>query len=265
MPTALRTIFGRLDDWLQLRPTRPVVLNPVLPSEVLSDVWSDEQYVNFRDKVHQYREWIDDAYEEEDRDESIGKWRRIFGTDFAKGVTLDKAARISEAGMMLVAHGGIVSGSEDLVARFIRLGEAALPQGFDRLPHKDRPTWRRATANTFDVRVFSSLHWQERGASFGAAQSGQSIEKDRWLRFEARTTYGLPLGGDFEVHWRVTNTDLEAYRAGQLRGQFAASEEGHARWEHSKYRGVHSVEAFVLRRRDRFLMAQSKPFYVVIK
>lgn len=30
-PSALQTIMGRLDDWLQARPEKPAVLNPVLP------------------------------------------------------------------------------------------------------------------------------------------------------------------------------------------------------------------------------------------
>ncbi len=51
----------------------------------------------------------------------------------------------------------------------------------------------------FDVRVVASLHRQERVGGVGASQSGQPIDKDRWLRFEARTTDGLQLGGDFEA------------------------------------------------------------------
>lgn len=49
LPTALKTIVGRLDDWLQANPSRPTVTNPMLTSEVLSDLWDDARYVNFRD------------------------------------------------------------------------------------------------------------------------------------------------------------------------------------------------------------------------
>ncbi|WP_342238722.1 SMODS domain-containing nucleotidyltransferase [Inquilinus sp. OTU3971] len=91
LPTALKTIVGRLDDWLQSNPYRPIVANPVLSSEVLSDLWNDDRYTNFREKIHTYRTWIDDAYAESDRDESIGKWRRVFGDDFARSVVIEKA------------------------------------------------------------------------------------------------------------------------------------------------------------------------------
>ncbi len=36
---------------------------------------------NFRKTMHRYRGWIDDAYDEADRKESIRKWRRVFGDD----------------------------------------------------------------------------------------------------------------------------------------------------------------------------------------
>src|SRR5690606_30349621 len=88
--TALKTIFGRMDDWLQLNPTKPAVTNPYLPNENFADAWTDEQYGNFRERIHNYREWIDDAYDEQDRVESIAKWRRVFGEDFAAGVVVNE-------------------------------------------------------------------------------------------------------------------------------------------------------------------------------
>ena len=90
LPTALRTIVGRLDDWLQANSQRPAIANPVLASEILSDLWDDAQYANFRDMVNTYRIWIDDAFAEPDREESIGKWRRVFGDDFAQSAVLRK-------------------------------------------------------------------------------------------------------------------------------------------------------------------------------
>lgn len=53
-PTALKTMFGRLDDWLRLRPTKPAVTNPFLPSENFADGWTDEQYENFRNKINSF-------------------------------------------------------------------------------------------------------------------------------------------------------------------------------------------------------------------
>ena len=50
----------------------PVVPNPKLPQEDQAGGLDQTQYGNFRDKVDLYRGWIDDAYVEPDRDESIG-------------------------------------------------------------------------------------------------------------------------------------------------------------------------------------------------
>ncbi|MHC2295512.1 SMODS domain-containing nucleotidyltransferase [Bradyrhizobium barranii] len=71
-PTALKTVFGRLDDWCQLNPTKPNVNNPFLQSENFAESWTDEQYVNFRERVSTYRGWIDEAYDEADRNERAG-------------------------------------------------------------------------------------------------------------------------------------------------------------------------------------------------
>lgn len=268
LPTALRTVVGRLDDWLQARPSKPTVTNPMLASEALSELWDEARYANFRDKIHMYRGWIDDAYAEPDRDESIGKWRRVFGDDFAKSVTLEKAARVSDEARLLVESAassapGLVG---DLVALFSRLGRRALPPGFDRLPHKQRPRWRTLPSSLFQVSVSASLHSRRNGAWVESPASGSGpLPKRHWLKFQARTGVGGPVGGDLDVHWRVTNTDQEATRAQALRGGFETSDDGSCRWEQLEYRGIHTVEAFVVRKRDQVLVAQSEPFYVVIE
>jgi hypothetical protein len=268
LPTALKTIVDRLDDWLQANPSRPTVTNPVLSGEVFSDLWDDARYGNFRDKIHTYREWIDDAYGETDRDESIGKWQRVFGDDFAKGAVVEKAARVSEEAVSLAKGAALARPGfqGDLVTLFTTFGRSVLPPGFDRLPHKKRPIWKRVSQAPFRVGVSATRHSaRDRGVWIDSPLSGTPLSKGQWLRFQALTETGTPLGGDFEVQWRVANTDREASRENQLRGGFESSNDGSCRWEHLAYRGVHSVEAFVVRKRDGMLVAQSDPFYVVIE
>jgi hypothetical protein len=62
-PTCLRTLMGRLDDWLQKNTYLPDIRNPVLHSEVQSSVWDQSQFNNFRDKINLYRSWIDECRE----------------------------------------------------------------------------------------------------------------------------------------------------------------------------------------------------------
>ena len=75
----------------------------------------------------------------------------------------------------------------------------------------------------------------------------------------------MPLPKTYLVKWRITNTDKTAKDAGELRGGFYASEGGTGRWESLTYRGVHMAEAFVVRRADDALVAQSEPFFVVVE
>jgi len=265
LPTALKTIVGRLDDWLQANEQRPTVRNPVLASEILSDLWDDDQYANFRDKINTYRTWIDDAFAEPDRDESIGKWRRVFGDDFAQSVALEKATQVSVNA--LVEHTELAKSAyaADLVTLFSRFGLRALPEGFDHLPHKQRPPWRTAPRPLFQVNIVASFHDSWPGTALNTVSSGDGpLPKHKWLRFQARTSVGLPIPGDFEIRWRVTNTDEAARKANCLRGGFEKCNDGSSRWETLEYRGVHTIEAFILRKRDKLLVAWSRPFYVVI-
>jgi len=267
IPTALKTVVGRLDDWLQARPSRPEVRNPVLWTEVISGSWDDTKYANFRERVHTYREWIDDAYDEADREESIGKWRRVFGDDFAKAVVLDEASKVSAKAEVLAKSifGDAAAVGRDLVELVKRLGARALPRGFNHLSHMQRPIWRTASQPSFSVAVMATLHAGKNGSRLGEARSLEPLPKSRWLRFVAVAGNGIPLGRDFDVRWRVTNTDREAAAVGCLRGGFERSDDGASRWEQLSYRGVHMVEAFVIRKRDNLLVAVSPPFYVTIE
>lgn len=267
-PTALKTIVGRLDNWLQANPTLPTVVNPTLTTETFSSAWDDSKYANFRDKIHTYREWIDDAYSEANQDESIGKWRRVFGEEFAASVVIEKAASVSRSSDLLTAASHtVIAAATDLVARFAQFGRTALPDDFDRLPHKQRPRWKVAATSTFNVSVAASLHSGRNGRWIETIDIDRRcpLPKQYWMQFQLRTSTGTPLAGDYDIHWRVTNTDEEANRAGCLRGGFERANDGSSHWEQLAYRGVHTVEAFVVRKRDQHLVAQSAPFYVVIE
>jgi hypothetical protein len=55
VPTALMTVMGRLDDWLDAHPLMPEVENPALPGESFARKWTQDQYETFRDKIRDYR------------------------------------------------------------------------------------------------------------------------------------------------------------------------------------------------------------------
>ncbi|PPQ16626.1 nucleotidyltransferase [Bradyrhizobium sp. AC87j1] len=266
-PTALKTIFGRLDDWCQQNPSKPIVSNPFLVSENFADDWTDENYANFREMVSKYREWIDDAYDEADRNESISKWRRVFGEDFAKEVVTEDAKSISKTAIARLKE----SVSEtalvglDLAAAVIRFGARALPDSFNKRPYMQSPKWKKAKSGTFPIHIKATLYRSKGVGMIRAVNSLDPVPKGQWLEFAAVTSQGFPPGNDFDVWWRITNTDEEACNAKQLRGDFYRSEGAQTKFESLNYRGIHLVEAFVVRKRDDTLVAQSEAFRVLIE
>ena len=245
-PTALRTIFGRMDDWLQMNLTKPQVINPFLLTENFADAWTDNQYTNFRDKVHTYREWIDEAFEEQDRDESIAKWRRVFGHDFASGVVLEEGKSVSKNAVALlkstVSAAALFTG--DLVEAFARFGTAAVPARIYRLPYMDRPTWRKAQQQ-YPVQVKADLSYARDGAVIGPVSETQVLQPGRWLHFRAVTNMGVPFNtNDFYVWWRVTNTDEAAFNDDALRGEFYKPDSDRRHDGRSWVRGVRPGRGF---------------------
>jgi hypothetical protein len=249
VPTALRILFGRLDDYLQARPTMPTVVNPVLALETLNRHWDQDKYTNFRGRIHTYREWIDDAYDEQDRDESIRKWRRVFGEDFAAGEALEKGARVAA-----VALGDLAATSASLIESVRARGQRALATFPRRLPHVEALPWRVRGQLPIDVRATQG------GIPF---DSGDILQKGRSLQYEARLSTGLP--ADFEIKWRVVNTGEEAAKARALRGKFYSSERRFYRTESTAYTGVHWVEAFIINTRNQGCVGRSERFFVVIQ
>jgi hypothetical protein len=266
-PTALKTVFGRLDDWLQPLPTKPSVTNPFLQTEDFADAWHEDQYTNFREKIHQYREWVDDAYNETDRSESIAKWRRVFGDDFAKGVSIEEGKSVSKAIVASVrttlAEAAQFTG--DLVDAIKRFGASrVLPPSFDRKPYMEAPQWRRS--GNLAVSVRADLHRSKNGTQIRSVASLDPLQAGNWLRFRAVTATGGPFDSAiYQVMWRVTNTDEAAARENALRGRFEKAESDNTRWEELKYRGVHLVEAFVILKRNNTIAGNSPAFRVMIE
>jgi len=266
-PTALKTVFGRLDDMLQEHPTKPRAPNPFLETEDFADYLTQDQYSNLRDKIHTYREWVDDAYNEAERSESIAKWRRVFGEDFAKGVAVEEGKSVSKAIVASVrttlAEAKQFSG--DLVDAIKRFGARVLPANFDKKSHMEAPKWHRSGSMAVSVRA--DLHRSKHGTQrVGPVSSLEPLQTGNWLHFRAVTNTGMPFDSStYRVMWRVTNTDEAAAAAGELRGGFEKPESDNSRWESLKYRGVHLVEAFVVLKRTDTLVGQSAAFRVMIE
>ncbi|MBS0217727.1 MAG: nucleotidyltransferase [Proteobacteria bacterium] len=252
-PTALQTLVGRLDDWLQARPYVPEVLNPVLPHENQASGWSSDQYLNFRSQVNRYRGWIDDAYSEPDAAKSLAKWQRVFGDDFG---ALRKAVATMES---TTSSPTVVL---DDVDRARTSGLLSLDQSILKPGWRKVPVWRpNLIQSKVTVRARLTTFSSGRGVR---VTNGMPVEAGQWIEFSSMLG-GIAPGDNYRTEWRVTNTGPIARQKGALRGEFNSSSLPHTRREELSYRGVHMVEAFIVRKSDESLAGFSEPFYVVIE
>jgi hypothetical protein len=267
-PSTLKTLIGRLDDWLQLNEEKPEIPNPSMTGEDFGDLISDAQYSTLRDSVHRYRGWIDEAFEESDFDASVFAWRRVFGDDFAKGATLkvERSSTLVESASTMVAHllNSVAKHSDGLVEFVRNFGTSHLPPWFNNPPHLQPPTWRRAGGTPIHVQV-SATHHRSKDGSGAAIRSGEVVPARGGIWFEARSWAGAPVGPEYRVQWRITNTGVAALTDKCGRGFFYPPTSGNRLWEGLQYRGVHIAEAFLIRWADDVLVGQSEPFHVVIE
>lgn len=225
-PTALRTVIKRLDAYLQQHPDMPEVVNPKLPSESFTRHWDQDKYANFRTCINRYAKWVEDAYVDKDRDESIVKWRRVFGDDFAKSVVLTKAANLVESQI-------------------------------DDVSHVTKPPWPVLPAGR--IEVSATLHSSKEGNFLGTYRSdGPALSPDTWLHFSAMHSFTNGVA----IKWQVVNTGWAARAARCLRGGFDHS--GSEIWEHTLYRGKHWVECFAVDLKRGVSLGRSGRFYVNI-
>lgn len=253
VPTSLQTLFGRLDDWLQARIWMPSIPNPVLPDQDLSCHWTQEQYTNFRSKIHKYRGWIDDAYQEEDWDESLHKWRKVFGDEFGKSTKTGHEASATRSKQFDVLANLV----PDVAAGRIGLSEIPV------WPHVERPRWKMLNRRGFRVDgwVYKS---PDDGQPALHSLDGRVLPKGRHLKFLAHYDTSIP--STFRVIWQVVNSGQEAAANRHLRGNFEDETlNTTTRWESTAYRGVHWVEAFLVNSRTNQCVARSGRVFVMVR
>lgn len=81
---ALKTVSNRINEFLQGHPTMPTIKNPVLPQEDFNRHWDQTKYRNFREKFAIYNEKINEAFDATEHDDSVRKWRAVFGDEFGE-------------------------------------------------------------------------------------------------------------------------------------------------------------------------------------
>jgi hypothetical protein len=261
LPTSLKTLVGRLDDYLQARPKLHTVCNPVLAAEDFVRHWDDDKYANFREVIHRYSGWIDEAHDEREEEQSIAKWQRVFGDEFARGANIE----LAETTKALVPVSINPLRFRDAVDAVKVAGREVLAQVSPSLPWVKPIPWRMSSVQ-ITVMIRARSYTSRDGRPISEIPSGSPLAKGSEILFEALSSTGVLISGrDFDVQWRVVNTDRDAYYANALRGGFYRSQKAGCRWESTLYRGIHWVEAFLVRRRDGLCVGKSNRFFVVIE
>ncbi|MGW9185523.1 SMODS domain-containing nucleotidyltransferase [Agromyces sp. NPDC055661] len=217
VPTALRNIVGALDDYLQDNELMPSIDDPSEPTENYNHRWNQDEYANFRTKIHVYRGWIDEAHKEEDPEESKVKWRRLFGEKFGTYDTSVKKA--SEA---------------HLSAQGVRNTDETLEGRWGIRTHLNGGYRARVSGRVAKRRGFRD---------YELSKYGNVVPVGSKINFSIRHNVPSPV----DVYWKVRNTGDEAMRADCIRGQVERDNGTLSRNEPTAYRGRHYVEAYIVK------------------
>lgn len=97
VPDALKTVSNRINDFLQSHPTMPTIRNPVLHEEDFNRHWDQAKYKNFREKFDAINKRINEAFDAKEHNDSVDKWRAIFGEKFGEKREGDDSSRRAPA------------------------------------------------------------------------------------------------------------------------------------------------------------------------
>lgn len=210
LPATLLTLINRLDVYLQINPTVPNVTNPILSSESFNRHWNQEKYLEFRAAIHDLYSKINDAYAEDDEEESIKKWQLVFGEEFPEDLVTNKSVRlpiIRDKGEEFLSDLGI----KEKIQYNLKINATVTQNG-----------WR-----PFPLLPLTNILKKQFSLDF----------------FIEPTTIPFP----YQVLWKIKNYGDEATRAGDLRGGILKDNGHHTRKERTKYQGVHYAECYAIK------------------
>ena len=219
VPTALKNIVGDLDAYLQVNPTMPSIDDPSCPSENFNHRWDRDEYTNFRNWIHTYAGWINDAFDESDQDESYKKWRKLFGDDFGTYAL----STITKAAQEHLARSDVTDTEENIVEKW------RIPVVLDR---------------RYRVQLRGRLRRKTGFRHYDLPTRGNVVGKSRIIDFRIIANNVPP---PFDVYWKVRNTGKEALDANAMRGQVVKDNGNMIIVEPTAYVGRHYVEVYIVK------------------
>lgn len=84
IPTALKTVSNRINNFLQVNILMPEICNPVLDGEFFTRHWDQDKYSHFREMFDLYNNKINEAFDATAHNTSVRKWTELFGDNFGE-------------------------------------------------------------------------------------------------------------------------------------------------------------------------------------
>lgn len=209
LPTVFTHILEDLDSYLQLHPNLPAIPDPSGTGENFSERWDQEQYANFRNKIHDYSTIASNALHLSGVEESVAAWQSLFGAQFKKPSG-------TSSNMVLVA--------------------AHDPEQFLESDHNI------AIRRSGKVNLVGRVRGSGIRRAYDLPGRGDRVGKGRTIDFSVTE---CTVEGPYEVWWKVRNSGREATEADQLRGTIRKQAESH--YEVTKYAGTHFVEVYIVK------------------
>ncbi len=239
IPTALKTLINRLNNFLQSNTSTPIIINPVLSSENFNRHWDKYpgQYFNFKDKIKIYTEKINEALDKEELINSIKKLQEVFGDGFTYEIEKSLTSINNSISLFVLGDHGHKMQLSDL---------GLIDTG--RYP--------------YSVKIIAGLYVGSRTSPTMVRElfnSDEILPIAHHLLFKAIPC--IP-HRNYNIYWQVVNTGEHAKSLGEkaLRGEIIAG--GREKWEQSLYTGKHWVECFIVDSTNQTCLARSGSFYV---
>ena len=222
VPTTLKTVMNRLKDYVQARPNLPSIIDPSGTGEDFSNRWDQDGYAAFRTAIIRYAEWIEEAWGATEREDSLAKWQRVFGTEFQ----LVSSVRASQAMIKSASESAIAPIYDDTEQRLedLNIGLSIVPKYRFRIEGK---VLRKASMGAYYLKA-----------------RGNKVFRGRTIKFQfAECNVPEP----YSIFWKVTNRGEEAKNLNCIRGQIEAGQKVWHVEESTGFVGSHFVECYVVK------------------
>jgi len=246
---SLAETFKKINEFVFSLNEPPIINNPVLEEENLTENWTKEDFNIFKEEIFNTIKVISKIDKEEDHDTVCEYWQSILGEDF----------------IYQTNKGFLVTEIEK------KLGDFSHKKSLEsyNIPYYQNPN--------VDIEIKAELKSSLSRQRFNGIKeiklkplislkgliSGTPVESHKQVKFHVNV-FGMK-DKNYEIYWQVVNTGDEARLANGLRGEiFLSKDPYNKKWnnESTLYQGTHWIEAYIVE--NNICVARSGRFYIPI-